>query len=69
MLITLIKIRKSENTIRFNETGWNHREKCNHKENSDTDCMLVSKDTNEKLGENKLDIFIRRTKESVNKLC
>lgn len=53
MLITLIKIRKSENTIRFNETGWNHREKRNHKENSDTDCMLVSKDTNEKLGENK----------------
>lgn len=41
--------------------------KCNHEENSDTDCMLVSKDTNEKLGENKLDIFIRRTKESVSK--
>lgn len=28
--------------------------KCNHEENSDIDCMLVSKDTNEKLGENKL---------------
>ena len=50
-----ITITEGENTIRIDQTGWNYLDICNHEEAdsriplhvaaSNTDCMIVSKDT------------------------